>query len=71
MNVKLRTLLNHYQNVIDSIYDIDIYSCSELREILVRKKDHTHAKLSSAMNDYLAELAEESRREKNKIREAI
>ena len=67
MNVKLRTLLNHYQNVINSIYDIDVYSCSELREILVRKKDHTHAKLSSAMNNYLAELAEEKRIKSEKL----
>ena len=33
MNMKLRNLLNHYQNVIDNIYDVDVYSCSELREI--------------------------------------
>ena len=67
MNVKLRTLLNHYQNVIDSIYDIDVYSCSELREILVRKKDHSHAKFSNAMNDYLTELSEEKRTKSEKL----
>lgn len=67
MNVKLRTMLNHYQHVIDSIFDIDVYSCSELKEILVKKKDHTHAKLSTVMNDYLAELAEEKRTKSEKL----
>ena len=67
MNVKLRTMLNHYQQVIDSIFDIDVYSCSELKEILVKKKDHTHAKLSTVMNDYLAELAEEKRTKSEKL----
>ena len=53
MNMKLRNLLNHYQKVIDNIYDVDVYSCSELREIIIKKKDHTNAKFSSAMNSYL------------------
>lgn len=38
MNMKLRNLLNHYQNVIDNIYDVDVYSCSELREIIIKRK---------------------------------
>ena len=49
MNMKLRNLLNHYQKVIDNIYDVDVYSCSELREIIIKKKDHTNAKFSSAI----------------------
>ena len=57
MNMKLRNLLNHYQNVIDNIYDVDVYSCSELREIIIKKKDYTNAKFSSAMTSYLSELA--------------
>lgn len=67
MNVKLRSLLNHYQNAIDCIYDIDVYSCSELKEILIKKKDHTHAKLSTVMNEYLDELAEEKRTKSEKL----
>lgn len=67
MNVKLRNLLNHYQNVIDSIYDVDVYSCSELREIIIKKKDYTNAKFSSAMNAYLSELAEEKRNKSEKL----
>ena len=39
MNMKLRNLLNHYQKVIDNIYDVDVYSCSELREIIIKKKN--------------------------------
>lgn len=40
MNMKLRNLLNHYQNVIDNIYDVDVYSCSELREIIIKERLH-------------------------------
>lgn len=67
MNMKLRNLLNHYQKVIDNIYDVDVYSCSELREIIIKKKDHTNAKFSSAMNSYLSELAEEKRSKSEKL----
>lgn len=67
INVKLRNLLNHYQKVIDSIYDADVYSCSELREIIIRNKDYTNAKFSIAMNAYLSELAEEKRSKSEKL----
>ena len=67
MNMKLRNLLNHYQNVIDNIYDVDVYSCSELREIIIKKKDYTNAKFSSAMTSYLSELAEEKRNKSEKL----
>lgn len=63
MNMKLRNLLNHYQKVIDNIYDVDVYSCSELREIIIKKKDHTNAKFSSAMN--LIYLNSQKRKEVN------
>lgn len=67
MNVKLRNLLNHYQKVIDSIYDVDVYTCSELREIIIRKKDYANAKFSIAMDSYLSELAEEKRDKSEKL----
>lgn len=50
MNMKLRNLLNHYQKVIDSIYDVDVYSCSELREIIIKKKDYTLLPLKSILH---------------------
>ena len=65
MNVKLRNLLNHYQDVIDDIYNIDMYSCAELREIITKKKDYSSASFSTAMNAYASEM-EEERREKSK-----
>lgn len=67
MNVKLRNLLNHYQEVIDDIYGVDMYSCSELREIIIRKKVYTNAKFSLVMNTYLTELAEEKRNKSEKL----
>lgn len=67
MNVKLRNLLNHYQKVIDSIYDVQAYSCSELRELLIKKKDYTNVKFSRVANEYLSELMEEKRAKSEKL----
>lgn len=67
MNVKLRNLLNHYQRVIDSIYDVQAYSCSELRELLIKKKDYTNIKFSRVANEYLSELMEEKRVKSEKL----
>ncbi|WP_291584096.1 phage integrase SAM-like domain-containing protein [Bacteroides sp.] len=67
MNVKLRNLLNHYQKVIDGIYDVEIYSCSELREIIIKKKDYVNVRFSYVMNEYLSELFEEKRTKSEKL----
>lgn len=67
MNVKLRKLLNYYQDIIDNITYINNYSCSELRELLVRKKDHANAKFSDAMTAYLEELKEDERHKSEKL----
>lgn len=67
MNVKLRNLLNHYQKVIDSIYDVQAYFCSELRELLIKKKDYTNVKFSRVANEYLSELMEEKRAKSEKL----
>lgn len=67
MNVKLRKLLNYYQEIIDNIAYINNYSCVELREILVKKKTHDNAKFSDAMSAYLDELKEEERYKSEKL----
>ena len=67
MNVKLRKLLNYYQDIIDNIAYINNYSCVELREILVKKKTHDNAKFSDAMSAYLDELKEEERHKSEKL----
>lgn len=67
MNVKLRSLLNYYQDIIDGIAYVNNYSCSELREILVRKQNHDNAKFSDAMNAYLEELKEDERHKSEKL----
>lgn len=67
MNVKLRNLLNYYQDIIDGIAHVNNYSCSELRELLVRKQNHDNAKFSDAMNAYLKELKEDERHKSEKL----
>lgn len=67
MNVKLRKLLNYYQDIIDNIAYINNYSCVELREILVKKKTHDNAKFSDAMSAYLDDLKEEERHKSEKL----
>ena len=67
MNVKLRNLLNYYQDIIDHTSFISGYSCSELREILVRKRDYNNAKFSDAMTEYLEELKEDERNKSEKL----
>ena len=67
MNVKLRNLLNYYQDIIDHTSFISGYSCSELRELLVRKKDYNNAKFSDAMSTYLEELKEDERNKSEKL----
>ena len=67
MNVKLRNLLNYYQEIIDHINYISNYSCSELREILVRKQNHDNSKFSDAMKVYIEELKEDERFKSEKL----
>lgn len=67
LNMKLRNQLNHYQKVIDSIFDVDIYSCSELRTILLQKKDYSNASYMQAANEYIEELSEEKREKSEKL----
>lgn len=67
MNVKLRTLLNMYQERMDSISYIENYSCAELRELLIRKKNYDNAKFSDAVSAYLEELREDARMKSEKL----
>ena len=67
INAKLRKLMNFYQDIIDGIMNINGYSCSELRELLVRKHNHDNAKFSDAMNAYLEELKEDERHKSEKL----
>lgn len=67
MNMKLRTLMNHYQDTIDSMYDADIYSCSDLVQIMKRKKNYNNVKFSVAMETYTSNLAEERRLKSEKL----
>ena len=67
MNVKLRNLLNYYQELIDNIAYVKNYSCTELRELLIRKQNYHNAKFSDAMSVYLEELKEDERHKSEKL----
>ena len=67
MNVKLRKLLNHYQEAFDNIYDTSIYTCQELLQLAMRKKDYANIYFSSVLNEYLLELKEEKRTNSEKL----
>lgn len=67
MNVKLRKLLNHYQEVLDNIYDTSIYTCPELLQLVTRKKNYTNLYFSDILNEYLSELREEKRTKSEKL----
>lgn len=44
-NVKLRNLLNEYQERLDNIKDVSLYDCKQLREILKCKADRVPRKI--------------------------
>lgn len=63
INTKLRTLLNEYQEKLDSIKSISMYDCKQLRDILVNGcgKEKMAATFQVVSNDYITELTEDGR----------
>lgn len=63
VNTKLRTLLNEYQEKLDTIKSISMYDCKQLRDILVNGcgKEKTAATFQTVSNDYITELTEDGR----------
>lgn len=46
--MKLRNLPSTITKSHDNIYERDVYSCSETREIIIKKKHHTTRQILSA-----------------------
>ena len=63
INTKLRTLLNEYQEKLDSIKSVSMYDCKQLRDILVNGcgKEQTAATFQAVSEEYIKELVEDGR----------
>lgn len=63
INSKLRSLLNEYQEKLDSIKCISMYDCKQLREILINSTTvgQTASTFQSVANSYISELIEDGR----------
>ena len=67
LNVKLRNILNYYQNIIDETMQLGSYTCSEVIKLLLKEHRYSNAKFSDAMKEYLEELKEEERHKSEKL----
>lgn len=61
INVKLRSILNEYQEALDGIKKIDLYDCRQIRDILVNSKDKSGLTFQYASNEYYTELMKDGR----------
>lgn len=62
VNVKLRNILNQYQERIDSIKGLSLYDCKQLRDILANDCYETSAStFQSVSSEYIKELIEDGR----------
>ena len=63
INSKLRSLLNEYQEKLDSIKCISMYDCKQLREILINSTPtgQTASTFQAVANSYISELIEDGR----------
>lgn len=62
INTKLRNILNEYQEKLDSIKSVSMYSCQQLREILISNTSLDKATTFQAVaNSYVTELIEDGR----------
>lgn len=71
INSKLRSLLNEYQEKMDSIKCIQMYDCKQLREILINSTPagQTASTFQVVANAYIAELIEDGRENYAKLLE--
>lgn len=62
INTKLRNLLNEYQEKLDTIKSVLMYSCKQIRDILVSNTSFGEASTFQLVADsYIAELIEDGR----------
>ena len=70
VNMKLRNLLNDYQETLLSIKNTKLYDCSQLREIITnRTNGQTAALFRSVSEEYIKELEEDGRANYGKLLE--
>lgn len=71
INTKLRTILNEYQEKLDSIKCIQMYDCKQLREILVNSAPagQTASTFQAVAHAYITELIEDGRENYAKLLE--
>ena len=62
INTKLRNLLNEYQEKLDSVKNIGLYDCKQLREILINGcREQTELTFQAVSLSYINELIEDGR----------
>lgn len=62
MNMKLRTMLNEYQKRLDTINDVDLYSCTQLKDMIARGAiKHEADTFAKVCDDYIEELCKNGR----------
>lgn len=61
INTKLRNKLNDYQEKIDSINNIELYSCRQVKDMLLNSVSTDTATFQSVGRKYIEELKEEGR----------
>ena len=69
INRKLRALLDEYQDKLDSVKHINLYSCSQLKNILLNSGTQDAATFQSVCMKYIEELKEEGRDNYGKLLE--
>lgn len=67
MNVQLRKRLNELQEAYDSIDDPDIYTCSQLVDILKRKGSHEKKVFQGVFKEYASMLSEKGKNSSIKL----
>lgn len=67
LNSRLRKKLNFYQDILDTIPNVDRYSCTELKNILASRKDYCEISYMQAAEEYLSELLEDERTKSEKL----
>lgn len=67
INSRLRKKVCFYQDQLDRIPNIDSYSCTELKALLLSQKDYTKISFRQVADEYVEELSEEKRVKSEKL----
>jgi integrase len=70
INVKLRNILNKYQETLDGIKNINNYDCRQIRDILINNRDYSGKTFQEVSKEYISELVKDERFSYAKLMEA-